>query len=219
MSDKQTPDAVREALERRKAVNAILAPLLAPFVPDMGELIRIGNEACTAILAALDSRAGDAGEGLQSAVADALNAAWALCDDTENGDSEQPSVPRDAWKRLADALDALEATIPKSEQPCWPGVSARLLASATPAPAVDAVPAGEVERPLNRDDLYRFMDALKLSEKRDVAKAIGFDPAPLPGENDMDRWKRMWAWAAENDKKVELATAIRAALSHGVGRK
>ncbi len=64
MSDySQTPDAVREALERRKAVNAILAPLLAPLVPDVAERIRIGNEACTAILAALDSRAGDAGEG------------------------------------------------------------------------------------------------------------------------------------------------------------
>lgn len=79
------------------------------------------------------SAGGDAMEGLQSPVADVLNAAWALCDDTENGDSDRPSVPREAWKRLADALDALEAIIPKREQPCWPGVAARLLAASDPA--------------------------------------------------------------------------------------
>jgi len=73
--------------------------------------------------------------------------------------------------------------------------------------------AEEVERPLNSNDLYRFMDTLKLSEKREVASAIGFDAAYLPGENDMDRWKRMWLWAAESNKKPALATAIRAALA------
>lgn len=71
---------------------------------------------------------------------------------------------------------------------------------------------GEVERPLDRNDLYRFMDTLKLSEKREVASAIGFDPAYVPGERDFDRWKRMWLWAAENDKKPALAVAIRSSL-------
>lgn len=71
---------------------------------------------------------------------------------------------------------------------------------------------GEVERPLDRNDLYRFMDTLKLSEKREVASAIGFDPSYVPGERDFDRWKRMWLWAAENDKKPALAAAIRSLL-------
>lgn len=73
--------------------------------------------------------------------------------------------------------------------------------------------AGEVEKLLSREDLYRFMDTLKLSEKREVAKTIGFDPAYVAGERDFDRWKRMWLWAADNDKKSALATAIRAALA------
>ncbi len=72
--------------------------------------------------------------------------------------------------------------------------------------------AREAIAPLNCNDLYRFMDTLKLSEKREVASAIGFDPAYVPGERDVDRWKRMWLWAAENDKKPALAAAIRALL-------
>lgn len=52
-------------LAARKAVNCVLAPLLAPHISDMSELIEVGNQACTEILAALTPSAlsGDAGEG------------------------------------------------------------------------------------------------------------------------------------------------------------
>lgn len=40
-------------LAARKAVNCVLAPLLAPYISDMPELIEVGNQACTEILAAL----------------------------------------------------------------------------------------------------------------------------------------------------------------------
>ena len=52
-------------LAARKAVNCVLAPLLAPYISDMPELIEVGNQACTEILAALTPSAlsGDAGEG------------------------------------------------------------------------------------------------------------------------------------------------------------
>lgn len=53
MTTRQTPDFVREGLEQRKAINTVLGRLLASLVPDVVERIRIGNEACTAIVAAL----------------------------------------------------------------------------------------------------------------------------------------------------------------------
>jgi len=77
------------------------------------------------------------------AVADVLNAAWSLCDDTAEGDSDKPQVPREAWKRLSDALDTLEAIIPESEQPCRPGVAARLLGATPKATATASVREGE----------------------------------------------------------------------------
>lgn len=197
MTTRQTPDAMRQAVHKlelqddyatNKLSNADWRPTRAHY-----EAARNQVRDVRAILAALDSRAGDAGEG------------WRL-------------VPVDPTEDMSDAGSrALGGNATQYRDPN--GVWSAMLAAATPAPAVDAVPAGEVEPQLNRHDLYRFMDTLKLSEKREVAKAIRFVPAPLTGETDMQRWSRMLAWAAENGKKTELAIAIRAALSHGEGRK
>lgn len=46
-------DGLREARDDRKAVNGVLAGLLAPLIPNPAELIAVGNRACTEILAAL----------------------------------------------------------------------------------------------------------------------------------------------------------------------
>lgn len=208
----QTPDAVREA--RRIAANVLGLPpgLRSEYMNgkyDTGDHVRIA-------LAALDSRAGDAGEGKELFLV-----SLALSKPFAGGTTYSMSQ---SWRTGGTEQEAIDAAImfAAKEKPgfgVWNMLIARVPLSATPAPAVDAVPAGEVEPQLNRHDLYRFMDTLKLSEKREVAKAIRFVPAPLTGETDMQRWSRMLAWAAENGKKTELAIAIRAALSHGEGRK
>ncbi|WP_157092809.1 hypothetical protein [Sphingomonas hankookensis] len=96
-----------------------------------------------AIDAALDRPRAAVGidAGMQQAVAEVLNAAWGLCDDTAEGSSDIPRVPREAWMRQSAALDALEALIPVSEHPCLPGVAARLIA-AGPEEASDPAVSG-----------------------------------------------------------------------------
>lgn len=130
MTDKQTPDAVREAAEEIVAL---------PHFLDIGYAQDIARR----ILAALDSRAGDAGE-------------------IDNGYSADDAVDF-VFNRLAEKLGLAEWQVVEGSEE-WEGdVSAtlhRLLIDAgiiddetgvvatlaTPAPAVDAVPAGEVER-------------------------------------------------------------------------
>jgi len=201
MTIRQTPDAVREAIRED-----IAKQLDEPW----RDRVILRPEQWQIVLAALDSRAGDAGDRT------ALPPGWKSW-------TGGAFAPQDYGGRYMLRNGSLHEWRPgDSAGPSWKweyGDGDVVAYFATPAPAVDAVPAGEAEPSLNRHDLYRFMDTLKLSEKRDVAKAIGFDPAPLPGENDMNRWRRMWLWAGENGKRSELATAIRAALSHGEGRK
>jgi len=81
----ETADAVeraREGIDERRAVNIILSDLLQklqPECPDMCERITVGNEACTAILAALQPRAvpddGEASEAVERVVR-AMYDAW-----------------------------------------------------------------------------------------------------------------------------------------------
>jgi len=129
MTTRQTPDAVREAAEEIVAL---------PHFLDIGYAQDIARR----ILAALDSRAGDAGE-------------------IDNGYSADDAVDF-VFNRLAEKLGLAEWQVVEGSEE-WEGdVSAtlhRLLIDAgiiddetgvvatlaTPAPAVDAVPAGEVE--------------------------------------------------------------------------
>jgi len=58
-----TSSAVRHALDRRKAVNRVLAELIAPYEVDVVKRMEIGNRACSEILVALDQpQSGEGGE-------------------------------------------------------------------------------------------------------------------------------------------------------------
>lgn len=138
MTTRQTPDAVREA--RRIAADVLALPpgLRSEYLDgkyDTGDHVRIA-------LTALDSRAGDAGEEI------------------ENGYTADDAVDF-VFNRLASKLGLVDWQVVEGSEE-WEGdVSAtlhRLLIDAgiiddetgavatlaTPAPAVDAVPAGEV---------------------------------------------------------------------------
>ncbi|WP_394659933.1 hypothetical protein [uncultured Novosphingobium sp.] len=135
----QTPDAVREAANVA-AFHAIYGNGADPFTRP--EAFGYASEVAGAILSALDSRAGDAGEEI------------------ENGCTADDAVDF-VFNRLASKLGLAEWQVVEGSEE-WEGdVSAtlhRLLVDAgiidaetgavatlaTPAPAVDAVPAGEV---------------------------------------------------------------------------
>ena len=80
------------------------------------------------------SRVGEGG-ALRTAVCNVLNMAWCLLDSTAN--ENPPEVPQEDWNALSESMDKLEALIPASEGPCWPGVAARLLANPPLAPGGD----------------------------------------------------------------------------------
>ncbi|APX66301.1 hypothetical protein AV944_11180 [Sphingomonas sp. LK11] len=123
MTTRQTPDAVREAVARET-----LAKQYDASMPSRAAHIRAGtsdHKAIDAILAfaALDSRAGDAREG------------WKLV----------PVEPTEAmldayWKQTGESKEMRSRTHAYMRR-YWSAMLA-----ATPAPAVDAVPAGEVEQ-------------------------------------------------------------------------
>ncbi len=163
----QTPDAVREALEKRKAVNTVLGRLLAPLVPDAVERMRIGNEACTLILAALDSRAGDAGEGLKQQTHEwrrrevqAIGAAistrsWHAVEQAYNSLRDKMDAAG-CWHAPATPAPAVDAQEVDDEGPCTDcedtGITIQTERACSceagdqyRAPAADAVPAGEAE--------------------------------------------------------------------------
>lgn len=174
MTTRQTPDAVREAAEEIVAL---------PHGLDIGYAQDIARR----ILAALDSRAGDAGE-------------------IDNGYSADDAVDF-VFNRLAEKLGLAEWQVVEGSEE-WEGdVSAtlhRLLIDAgiiddetgvvatlaTPAPAVDAVPAGEVER----------------------ARQIAADTIGVSGSLRDD----YLAGIFDSGDHVRIALA---SLSHGEGRK
>lgn len=135
----QTPDAVREA--RRIAANVLGLPpgLRSEYMNgkyDTGDHVRIA-------LAALDSRAGDAGEGKELFLV-----SLALSKPFAGGTTYSMSQ---SWRTGGTEQEAIDAAImfAAKEKPgfgVWNMLIARVPLSATPAPAVDAVPAGEVER-------------------------------------------------------------------------
>lgn len=135
----QTPDAVREA--RRIAANVLGLPpgLRSEYMNgkyDTGDHVRIA-------LAALDSRAGDAGEGKELFLV-----SLALSKPFAGGTTYSMSQ---SWRTGGTEQEAIDAAImfAAKEKPgfgVWNMLIARVPLSATPAPAVDAVPAGEAER-------------------------------------------------------------------------
>ena len=179
MTTRQTPDAVREAAEEIVAL---------PHFLDIGYAQDIARR----ILAALDSRAGDAGE-------------------IDNGYSADDAGDF-VFNRLAEKLGLAEWQVVEGSEE-WEGdVSAtlhRLLIDAgiiddetgvvatlaTPAPAVDAVPAGEV---YTREQIN---SALRTARS-----------------NAMETFGIRWAHL-EEISRIELTLSALSALSHGEGRK
>ncbi|MFH8652281.1 hypothetical protein ACH37Y_06150 [Sphingomonas paucimobilis] len=177
MNAQETPDAVREGLSWR----------LERIIDDGGPLTLSDKAVLREALAALDSRAGDAGEGkasnrviylLQgdnSRMAGALRAcrdqfSFYASEHTAAGKSEKAATNARFAKIADDALTAVKPT--------------------TPAPAVDAVPAGEVER----------------------ARQIAADTIGVSGSLRDD----YLAGIFDSGDHVRIALA---SLSHGEGRK
>lgn len=191
------PAMDREAVVEAAAISLIV-DLCGPGASQSATNVRVVEDHLRQFASTLSADAIRQGEGLQLAVADALNAAWTLCDDTENGDSDQPSVPRDAWKRLADTLDALEAVIPKSEQPCWPGAAARLLAARDPAISGLQLVSGHAAGCGVHDDYGCDCPATPASHASD---------APV---DDVERWVAERPIAAAYDDNRQYQVAIMA---------
>lgn len=208
----QTPDAVREAtmvLDVFLAAYARRSDDMPVFLDrDDDNLLRWGH--LRTILAALDSLAGDAGEGwkdIASAPKDGSTIIlWAEVDGGNRGAAYGPVMA--AWVKGctpgSDDLDIgfgedggwlvsfTDGCIASAERPThWmPKPSAP---NATPAPAVDAVPAGEVEQ-AGQFLLDRLVD----HEVR------------MTSDADAREW---------HGHVTPAMARFRAALSHGEGRK
>lgn len=161
MTPRQTPDAVREAVARET-----LAKQYDASMPSRAAHIRAGtsdHKAIDAILAfaALDSRAGDAGEGWKLVPVEPteamLDAYWKQTGESKEMRSRTHAYMRRYWSAMlaatpAPAVDAQEGD---DEGPCTDcedtGITTQTERACSceagdqyRAPAVDAVPAGEV---------------------------------------------------------------------------
>ncbi|MCT8003250.1 hypothetical protein NZL82_15345 [Sphingomonas sanguinis] len=163
MTTRQTPDAVRRLQAAWDGCGS-----LPP--------IQFSESEADAILAALDSRAGDA---VRDALSEAIGALQPFADADEGDAEDEPHMQVWPTFTVGDLRRAVEAV-----------KSGKATLSATPAPAVDAVPAGE-------DMLH---ECAKL-----LADVIAADPGP----------KATAAFAAAR----KWWDAYDAALSHGEGRK
>lgn len=142
MTTRQTPDAVREAV-------AQLQEALKQAEGHESQSVMVKCADLRAILAALDSRAGDAGEAV----------AWCSPGQLAN----LTDVDRDGGVYLP---------IRKTRRGNF-----TMPLFATPAPAVDAVPAGEVERKAIRDEI------INTPETADFMAGV-----PLEAAHQRDRW-------------------------------
>jgi len=162
MTTRQTPDAVRECendtsiapVNLRQALEAVAAAMLNGgdgAVGDFGWNITKLNRARPLIRAALDSRAGDAGEGLSD---DAPTPADALAMiEQEISFWPEGSRARTAATRCRNIVRAMICA---------------LSATPTPAPAVDAVPDGEDQAARDR----RMYDQGRLDERAGEPEAF-----------------------------------------------
>ena len=101
------PQAGRPDLTARKAVNTILAELLAPFIPDLCDLIETGNAACTKILAAMSTptetpTAAAPDDGLMGRYRSALTIISILAADAPNGNLSGASMALKAVREEAE---------------------------------------------------------------------------------------------------------------------
>lgn len=193
----QTPDAVREALQG--FINDLTGSLR-----NRDTMLTINHDALRrrivegqAALAALDSRAGDAGEGwkaIETAPFDRM-----VLVDCERFETVCEAIQYrwEGWKTFG-VNGAFEC-----RPTAWREKPPRM--SATPAPAVDAVPAG-----------FRIEDGRPISE-------APYDCHVLAGRLDHDAGE--WIMAVVSSPPIYPFThwwplpGMTAALSHGEGRK
>jgi hypothetical protein len=136
--------------------------------PDMDEPAPAGEERAKPIEDAI-GRLGNL--QLMNAVGEVLRQAYYLLDDTAN--DNPPEVPQESWDNLSNAVTALEALIPDSEQPCMIGVAARLLRTTGFIAGRDAA-AGVADDNRTDDD--------SMWDRAAVAIAQGIRAIEAPGE-------------------------------------
>lgn len=190
MTTRQTPDAVRKreiVIEKLREVEALEDSNMNRHA----YAIRTFAKEAADYLAALDSRAGDAGEGALVEAARSILAAF--------------SGPDPYGKMHASVHEADTVRLDRAIE-----------AAATPAPAVDAVPAGEAS------DMAWFGGQHRLSLSH---------YSPMYGDDDDQsvEWRVMRESGPINDREwdivgrgatpYEAVASARAALSHGEGRK
>ncbi|BCI69974.1 hypothetical protein SPKIRA_08040 [Sphingomonas paucimobilis] len=198
MTPRQTPDAVREAVAR-------VQEALGHAEGHESQSVLVKCADLRAILAALDSRAGDAGEGFGAVlerwdsviplshdertklIAELTAATPAPAVDAQQGDDEGPCT---------DCEDTGITTQTERACSCEAGDQYR-------APAVDAVPAGEVQR---------------LRALYETHLAAPFDKSPRNGAPS-EEWELWYAANRARKELLDAVPALLASLSHGEGRK
>lgn len=189
----QTPDAVREA--RRIAANVLGLPpgLRSEYMNgkyDTGDHVRIA-------LAALDSRAGDAGEGKELFLV-----SLALSKPFAGGTTYSMSQ---SWRTGGTEQEAIDAAImfAAKEKPgfgVWNMLIARVPLSATPAPAVDAKARADMAAALRNTPAEALREAGYLERAATMIEAPAVDAVPAGEVERLARIRTSMALLQQNSE-------------------